>query len=157
MPRQRILSCYFRGLSKNFLKPARFSPECHSGVHLWRYGGPTQKCPRTIPLSISCDYFAGLTDSFWKPISLSVLLQRRICVVDWSRRLPTLTICKRSSLWCVDCPMLPWQPATRCWLFAGRNAWSQITFFVRLNLSTDLTSQVRNLKINAHQNYSLLH
>ena len=79
-------------------------------------------------------------------MGLFVLLQRWNGVVDWSRRLPTLTICKRSSLWCVDCPMLPWQPATRCWLFAGRNAWSQITFFVRLNLSTGLPLKVRRLK-----------
>ena len=73
------------------------------------------------------------------PIGLFVLLQRWNCVVDWSRR--------RSSLWCVDCPMLPWQPATRCWLFAGRNAWSQITFFVRLkpvNWSTLTSSKSEN-------------
>ena len=89
------------------------------------------------------------------PIGLFVLLQRWNRVVDWSRRLPTLTICKRSSLWCVDCPMLPWQPATRCWLFAGRDAWLQITFFVRLNLSTDLLSQVRSLKVKALQKSSL--
>ena len=69
-----------------------------------------------------------LLQLYLKPISLFVLLQWWNCVVDWSRRLPTLTICKRSSLWCVDCPMLPWQPATRCWLFARNNAWWQITF-----------------------------
>ena len=31
----------------------------------------------------------------------------RNCVVDGSRRLPTLTICKRSSLGCVCCPIFP--------------------------------------------------
>ena len=84
---------------------------------------------------------------------LFVLLQRWNCVVDWSRRLPTLTICKRSSLWCVDCPKLPWQTATRCWFFAGRNAWSQITFVVRLNLSTYLPSQIRSLKMRTNENF----
>ena len=85
----------------------------------------------TEGLSITCEVFT------WTPFRDTHIkvwwASTWNCVVDWSRRLPTLTICKRSSLWCVDCPMLPWQPATRCWLFAGRNAWSQITFFVRLN------------------------
>ena len=35
----------------------------------------------------------------------------------------------------------------------GKNARSQITFFVRLNLLTDLPSQVRSLKINANQTF----
>ena len=39
--------------------------------------------------------------------SMLVLLQRWNCVVDRSRRLPTLTICKRSSLGCVCCPIFP--------------------------------------------------
>ena len=52
------------------------------------------------------------------------------CVVDWSRRLPTLTICKRSILWCMECPMLPWQPARWCYILSGRNASLQITFVV---------------------------
>ena len=37
--------------------------------------------------------------------ALFLVLQRWNCVVDWSWRLPTLTICKRSSLWCVNCPI----------------------------------------------------
>ena len=74
---------------------------------------------------------------FGLKIAFSWLLRRLITllkdyrwnsVVDWSRRLSSLTICQRSSLWCVDCSMLPWQPATRCWLFARNNAWWQITF-----------------------------
>ena len=39
-----------------------------------------------------------LLQLYLKPISLFVLRQWWNCVVDWSRRLPTLTICKRSSL-----------------------------------------------------------
>ena len=61
---------------------------------------PPHECPRIIrPHSI-------LVNTSQDNI-LFLLLQRWNCVVDWSRRLPTLTICKRSSLWCVDCPMLP--------------------------------------------------
>ena len=36
---------------------------------------------------------------------------------------------------------------TRCWLLAGRITWSQITFSVRLNLLTNLPSQVRSLQM----------
>ena len=104
-----------------------------------RYGGPPHVCPRNIrPNSI---LVITSQDNI-----LFELLQRWNCVVDWSRRLPTLTICKQSSLRCVDCPILPWQPAARCWLFAVRNTRSHITFVVRLNLLTDLPSQVQGLQ-----------
>ena len=91
----------------------------------------------------------------WRLIRLQlvVLLQRWNCVVDWSRRLPTLTIYKRSSLWCAGCPKLPWQTATRCWLFSGRNARSQIAFVVRLNLSTYLPSQVQSLQVRINEKF----
>ena len=69
------------------------------GTHIKIWWRP-HECPRIIrPNSI-------LVNTSQDNI-LFLLLQRWNCVVDWSRRFPTLTICKRSSLWCVDCPMLP--------------------------------------------------
>ena len=59
-----------------------------------RYGGPPHACPRKIRPN------STLVITSQDNI-LFVLLQRWNCVVDWSRRLPTLTICKRSSLRCV--------------------------------------------------------
>ena len=118
------------------------------GARALRYGGPPRECPRNIsPISILVSTSPATTTLLIALISLFVLLQRWNCVVDWSRRLPTLTICKRSSLWCVDWSHIALvKPAARQ-LFSGRNAWSQITFFVRLNLSTYLLSKVRSLQM----------
>ena len=67
------------------------------GTHIKTWW-PPHECPRIIrPNSI-------LVNTSQDNI-LFLLLQRWNCVVDWSRGLPTLTICKRSSLWCVNCPM----------------------------------------------------
>ena len=68
-----------------------------------------------------------------KLVILMLVPRLWFCVVGWSRRLPTFTICKRSILECVHCPILPHsKPAIKRWLFTERNAWSHVTLLVRL-------------------------
>ena len=42
-------------------------------------------------------------------------------------------------------------------VLAGKNAWSQITFVVRLNLLTDLPSQVRGLQMRINEKFHFTH
>ena len=117
------------------------------GARALRYGGPPRECPRNIsPISILVSTSPATTTLLKDLISLLVLLQWWNCVVDWSRRLPTLTICKRSSLWCVYWSHIALVTCSKATLLLKKRLVADY-LLVRLNLSTYLLSKVRSLQM----------